>query len=110
MRHRVGVGRSKTHKVRGINSPIKYSTFFFSFCLSSALVKAEREVLLELTNLTQIYIFQFRNRSFRTVITVRLSSASEHTNNNKTVLKMLTFYDYYENKIFKEYNWHFLQT
>ena len=45
-------GRVKIHKVRGINSPIKYSACLLSSYLSSALVKDEREVLLELTNLT----------------------------------------------------------
>ena len=52
MRHRVGVGRVNIHKVRGINSPIKYSACLLSFCLSGAPIKAEIEVLLELTNLT----------------------------------------------------------
>ena len=54
MRHRVGEGMLKIQKVRGINSPIKYYRVFFSFYLSSALVNAEREVLLELTNWTYI--------------------------------------------------------
>ena len=53
MRHRVGMGRVKIH-VRGINSPIKYSVRLLFFLLISALVKAEREILLELTNLTKI--------------------------------------------------------
>ena len=81
---------------------------FFSFYLSSALVKAEREVLLELTNFLGNIGGTFRSRSFLTVITVSLSSASEHANNNKMFLKLLTFYDYYQNKIFEEYDWHFL--
>ena len=49
MRHRAGVGRVKLHKVREI---FCVSSFFF-FYLSSALVKSEREVLVELTNLLE---------------------------------------------------------
>ena len=49
MRHRVGAGRIKIDKVRGINSPIRYSACYLSFYLSGALDKAEREILLELT-------------------------------------------------------------
>ena len=47
-----GVRRVKIHKVRGTNSPIKYSACLLFFYLSSALVKAEREVLLPLTIFT----------------------------------------------------------
>ena len=54
MRHRVGAGRVKIHKVRGINSPIRYSACLLIFLLSGAMVKSEREVLLELTTLTYI--------------------------------------------------------
>ena len=58
MRHRIEVGRVKIHKVRGIYSPIKYSALPLFFYLSSVMVKAERKVLLELTNFlpTQCYL------------------------------------------------------
>ena len=49
-----GMGRVKIHKVRGINSPNNIPRVSFPFYLSSALVKDEREVLLEMTDLTYI--------------------------------------------------------
>ena len=54
MRHRVGVERVKIQKVRGINSLLRILPIFFSFYLTSALVKAGREVLLRSTSLTYI--------------------------------------------------------
>ena len=46
MGYRMGMARVKIHKVRGLLNIL----CFFSFYLSSALVKAELEELLELTN------------------------------------------------------------
>ena len=119
MRHREGVGRVKIHKVRGINLLIKnilrfffFFFFFFFVCLFSFLVPYWK--LSSNWPMWPIFLSNiggmFRSRSFCTVITVSLSSASEHANNNKIVLKVLTFYAYYQNKIFKEYDWHFLST
>ena len=55
MRHRVEMERVKIRRVRALNHLLNIlSVFFFSFYLSGALVKTEREVLIKLTNLTCI--------------------------------------------------------
>ena len=64
---------------------------FLSFYLSSTLVKAEGEDQFDLY--FSVINGTFCSRSPRTVTIVSLSSASEHANNNKIILKVLTLND-----------------
>ena len=54
MRHRVGWEGSKPIRCEALTQLLNILHVFFSFYLPSALVKAEREVLFESTNLTYI--------------------------------------------------------